>query len=149
MSALTVTTALGCAIAAGALFAFSAFVMSALLRLPAPQGIAAMQSINVRAVTTAFMAALFGPALGCAVLAVDALAGGGEPLVIAGAVLYLLGTIGVTIAGNVPLNDALARLDPDGAGAADAWRAYTRRWMALNHARVTAGVAAAALLAAV
>ena len=44
-----------------------------------------MQSINVRAVTPAFMAALFGPALACAVLAVDALAGGGDPLVVAAA----------------------------------------------------------------
>ena len=148
VSTLTLATALGCALAAGALFAFSAFVMGALARLPAEQGIAAMQSINERAVTPAFMAALFGPAVACAVLAVDAFARDGDPLVVAAAGLYGLGTIGITIAGNVPLNDALARLDPAGAGAAGAWAGYVRRWTALNHARVAAGVAAAALLAA-
>jgi uncharacterized membrane protein len=40
--ALTVVTALGCGLNAGALFAFSTFVMRALGRLPAAQGIAAM-----------------------------------------------------------------------------------------------------------
>ena len=56
--ALTLGTALGCGTIAGVFFAFSAFVMKALHRLPAVQGIAAMQSINVVAITPAFMAAL-------------------------------------------------------------------------------------------
>ena len=51
--AFAVITALGCGLSAGALFAFSSFVMGALARLPAAQGIAAMQSINARAVTPA------------------------------------------------------------------------------------------------
>ena len=46
--ALTLVTALGCGLSAGALFAFSSFVMHGLRRLPAPQGIAAMQSITSR-----------------------------------------------------------------------------------------------------
>ena len=45
--------------------AFSTFVMPALKRLPAPQGIAAMQSINELAVTPLFMTALFGTAAAC------------------------------------------------------------------------------------
>ena len=49
----------------GVFFAFSAFVMQALARLPPAQGIAAMQSINVAAVTPPFMVALFGTALAC------------------------------------------------------------------------------------
>jgi uncharacterized membrane protein len=40
-------------VVAGVFFAFSAFVMRALARLLAPQGIAAMQAINVVAVTPA------------------------------------------------------------------------------------------------
>ena len=71
---------------------------------------------------------------------------GGEPLAMAGAALYLLGTLGTTIVGNVPLNDALAGLDP--ASGATRWSDYVRRWTALNHVRVATGVAAAALLAA-
>ena len=61
---LTFLAALGCAMMAGVFFAFSAFVMKALARLPAEQGVAAMQAINVAAVTFAFMAALFGTAAG-------------------------------------------------------------------------------------
>jgi len=43
---LTLVSALGCGLIAGVFFAFSAFVMKALARLPPAQGIAAMQSIN-------------------------------------------------------------------------------------------------------
>jgi hypothetical protein len=44
---LTVLAALGSGLVAGIFFAFSAFLMTALSRLPPLQGIAAMQSINV------------------------------------------------------------------------------------------------------
>jgi uncharacterized membrane protein len=49
--ALTLITAVGCGLNAGVFFAFSAFVMPALKRLPPAHGIAAMQSINRLAVT--------------------------------------------------------------------------------------------------
>jgi uncharacterized membrane protein len=45
--ALTLFSALGCGLIGGVFFAFPSFVMNALARLPAAQGIAAMQSINV------------------------------------------------------------------------------------------------------
>jgi uncharacterized membrane protein len=57
---LTFVCALGCGLNGGVFFAFSAFVMPALARLPPPQGIAAMKSVNVFAVTPVFMTALFG-----------------------------------------------------------------------------------------
>lgn len=63
LAVLTVVTALGCGLNAGVFFAFSSFVMKALARLQPAQGIAAMQSINLVAVTPAFMAALFGTAV--------------------------------------------------------------------------------------
>jgi uncharacterized membrane protein len=44
---LTFATALGCGLVAGIFFAFSAFVMKALLRLPPAQGMATMQAVNV------------------------------------------------------------------------------------------------------
>ena len=104
MSALTVVAAVGCAAMGGVFFAFSAFVMAALRRLPAAQGVAAMQSINVVAVTPLFMTALFGTALACVAAIVD-----GE---IAAGAVYLLGVIAVTIAYNVPRNNALASWSP-------------------------------------
>ena len=145
----TLTSALGCGLVAGVFFAFSTFVMPALKRLPAAQGIAAMQSINKLAVTPALMAALFGTAVACLGLAAWAAISSGERpavLVIAGGTLYLVGTIGVTIARNVPLNDELATLDPQCAGAAGRWKDYAKTWTAWNHVRTVAALAAAAVL---
>src|SRR5215469_8527897 len=111
LRAAVVGTALGCGLVAGAFFAFSSFVMPALNRLPAPRAVAAMQSINRLAVTPLFMAAMFGTALAC--LAVAGWAGFGlgwhgpaAPWVLAGCIVYLIGAIVVTIAANVPLNNA-------------------------------------------
>lgn len=70
---LTFLAALGSGLAAGVFFAFSAFVMSGLARLPAPAGIAAMNAINVTAVTPMFMSLLFGTALFALVLGIVAM----------------------------------------------------------------------------
>ena len=77
-----------------------------------------MQSINVTAVRPPLMLAMFGTAAVCVAAVVAAVAGdgGGTGWVVAGAALYLAGTVGVTIGGNVPLNDALARVEPGSAG---------------------------------
>src|SRR5215831_13706900 len=94
--ALTLFTALGCGLVAGVFFAFSTFVMNALARLPAAQGIAAMQSINVAVITPWFMAAFLGTAAGCFVLAVSSLFTWHKPgavYLLVGSVLYLVGTI--------------------------------------------------------
>ena len=147
--AATLATALGSGLNAGVFFAFSTFVMPALKRLPAAHGIAAMQSINKLAVTPAFMAALFGTAVACLGLVAWAVISSGErptALVIAGGALYLVGTIGVTIACNVPLNDGLAMLHPQDAGAASRWAEYVAKWTAWNHVRTVAASAAAAVL---
>ena len=141
-------TALGCGLAAGVFFAFSAFVMPALERLPPPMGISAMQSINKFAVTPAFMTALFGTALACVALGVWAVMSWGQRSagwVLAGCAMYLAGTILVTIAANVPLNDSLAAVHPDEQGAGR-WSSYLSSWTAWNHLRAAAAFAAAGLL---
>jgi uncharacterized membrane protein len=147
--AATLVTSLGCGLVAGVFFAFSTFVMSALKRLPPAHGIAAMQSINEQAVTPAFMTALFGTAAACLGLVAWATFFLGErpaALVLAGGALYIVGTIGVTIARNVPLNDRLAALHPQGADVAGRWDDYVTNWTAWNHVRAAAALVAAALL---
>jgi uncharacterized membrane protein len=146
---LSLLAALGCAMMAGVFFAFSAFVMKALARLPAELAIGAMQAINVAAVTFAFMAALFGTAVGCGALAVWALFAWDErfaPYLIVGGALYLLGTILLTIAYHVPRNEALARVEPHSAEAESHWRRYLSGWTAWNHLRAATALAAAATL---
>jgi uncharacterized membrane protein len=147
--ALTLVAALGCGVSAGALFAFSSFVMRALARIPVPQGIAATNSINVVAVTTVFMTALFGTGLLCLALAAWALIdwhGSYSPYLLAGGAVYVIGVLGVTMASNVPRNNALARIDSEAADSAAYWRRYVSEWTAWNHVRVIAGIAAAAAL---
>ncbi len=143
---LTLITAVGCGVNAGVLFAFSGFVMKALARLPPAQAVAAMQAINVAAISFAFMSALFGTALAClmvAGLALTNLNEGYALYLLAGSGLYLLGVIGVTIAFNVPRNTALAKVEPASGDAPAAWTRYLAEWTAGNHVRVGAALAAA------
>ena len=65
---------------------------------------------------------------------------------LSGALVYLIGTILVTIAFNVPRNDALAAADPQSADGARLWDRYVTSWTAWNHVRTAAALAAAALL---
>ncbi|WP_119460624.1 anthrone oxygenase family protein [Rhodospirillaceae bacterium SYSU D60014] len=144
---LVFLSALGSGLVAGLFFAFSAFVMTALARLPSAQGIAAMQSINIAVLNALFFAAFFGTAAACAVLAVFSLFNWTEPgaiYLLAGGLLYLVGTILVTILFNVPLNNALAAVEPDSADGASLWTWYLDAWTAWNHARTAASLAAAA-----
>ncbi len=148
-TALHVTTAaaaVGCGAMGGVFFAFSAFVMPALRRLPAAQGIAAMQSINITAVRPAFMIGLFGTALLTAGLGVFGLLHHDQRrgLLLLGAGLYLVGAIVLTASYHVPLNDHLATLDPAGSDAARGWSSYLSRWTTANHVRAAASLAAAA-----
>ena len=130
-------------------FAFSRFVMTALRRLPAPQGIAAMQSINVAAISPAFMTALFGTAAACIALIVVGRrdwASRSAGYLLAGSALYLVGTIGLTIAYHVPRNNALAAVDPTSPEAQSHWARYDAEWTGRNHVRAAAALAAAAAL---
>jgi len=142
---LTVATAIASAAAGGVFFAFSTFVMPALRRLPAAQGIAAMQSINVTAVLPPLMLLMFGTALACIALIVVAMVDW-SPWLLAGAAVYLVGEIVVTITYNVPRNNELAAMDPASEHDAARWPAWEREWTAGNHVRTVAGVAASALL---
>ena len=146
--AATLATALGCGLVAGVFFAFSSFVMPALKRLPASEGVDAMQSINRLAVTPLFMTALFGTALAAlALVAYAVLASGDRPtaLLLAAGALYVLGATGVTMAGNVPLNNELENLDAQQA-TAGSWQRWVTSWTAWNHVRTLAALAAAAAL---
>lgn len=143
---LTLVSALGCGLAAGVFFAFSSFVMKALDRLPAPQSIAAMQSMNVMAVTPIFMTVFLGTAVSCVLLVVLSWRGAGSIFVVAGAILYLAGAFLLTVVFHVPRNNSLARVDPAAAGAAAIWEKYSTDWTAWNHVRAAASLAAAGSL---
>lgn len=144
LAATTLLAALGAGLTAGVFFAFSSFVMAALARLPAAQGIAAMQSINIVVINPIFLGTFFGTgALGLAV-GIYVLAERGAAWSLAGALLYLVGTIGVTALCNVPRNNRLARIAPVDPASAEVWTRYVAEWTMWNHVRTLAALAAAA-----
>ncbi|MBE9228522.1 DUF1772 domain-containing protein [Phormidium sp. LEGE 05292] len=147
--ALKLFSALGCGLIAGVFFAFSTFVMNALSRLQPKEGIAAMQSINITAINPLFMIALFGTAATCLFLTVLSLLKWHQSsavYLLVGSLLYLIGTVLVTIAFNVPLNDALAKVKPESIEGANLWARYLKDWTFWNHVRTLAALVAAVLL---
>lgn len=140
---IVILMAIGSGIVGGVFFAFSTFVMRALGDLPASNGIAAMQRINVVVISPWFMT----PFLGTAALAMAIVAmrlchvPGVTTLATVGGGLCIVGTFGVTIFGNVPLNNRLALLESSSDQAAKSWVAYPRNWMRWNHLRTVAAIA--------
>jgi len=148
LEVLTILSALGSAVIGGLLFAFSTSVMKALGKLPPQHGIAAMQSINIVIINPFFLLVFMGTTVACAVLVVLSLTRWDDPASayrLAASVLYIVGTFGVTMACNVPRNNALAAARPDSLEAARIWARYLPEWTRWNHLRTAAAVAAAAL----
>ena len=146
---LTFAALLGSGLMAGLFFVFSVTIMTALGRLPAPAGIAAMQSINATILNPLILGAVLGTAVLCLILAVSGSLWPepGAPWLIAGAASYLAGVIAVTMICNVPMNNALAAEAPDSAGAHVLWQRYLSVWTRWNHLRTAASILAMACFA--
>jgi uncharacterized membrane protein len=141
--------AVGCGLMAGLLFAFSNFVMRALLQQAPETGMRTMQSVNVLIQNPVFFALFFGTTLATLLLAVTSalhLAQKGSMVLLIGSLLYLAGTFGVTVVFNVPLNNGLAEHSASAADAAEVWQSYVVQWIKWNHVRTLTSVGAAVLL---
>ncbi|MER7401374.1 anthrone oxygenase family protein [Streptomyces sp. NPDC000070] len=142
---LTVLAVLGTGLVAGVFCGFSTFVMRGLATLPPAQGLAAMNAINVAAVTPPFMVVFLGSAVLCAVIAVVTFVlwpHEGTVELLVGSALYLFGSFGVTVIANVPRNDALLKQEPGTSEAAAYWPVYVREWTMWNHVRTVASAGA-------
>lgn len=118
------------AVNAGSFFAFSNFVMQGLGALPGPAGAAAMQEINRTAPNPVFVGAIVGAGLVGVPPAITT--GGGW--ILAGAVLSLASLL-ITVAGNVPRNNALDRADVATSAGIAYWQTYLVSWTRLNTIR--------------
>ena len=139
----------------GALFGFFyAWVCSTMWGLDAADpriAIAAMQAMNASVRNIVFAPAFFGTPV--ALILTAALAHGAQKpraarLFLAGGLLYLFGGMILTMAVNVPMNEALGALTvPDNReDAATIWAAYSPRWQVFNTIRTV--VSGATLLLA-
>lgn len=139
--------ALGCGLIAGVFFAFSSFVMTALAKLPAKNGIAAMQSINITVLNKSFLTIFMGTALATVLLIVHSILNIENTnafYLITGSLFYLIGSFLVTVVGNVPLNDALARVRSEEETSVLLWKNYLSKWSRWNHIRTLASLVALA-----
>src|SRR5882724_5385944 len=144
-------SAIGCGLLAGLYFAFSAFIMTALGRIGQVPGIMAMNAINTTIVPSLFMPCFLGTTLTSLALAVLALLRWGMPgatVMVAGGLICVVGMFVVTMVFNVPLNDALAAVDPASTEAGSVWARYLSDWTFWNHVRTISSTAACALFIA-
>jgi uncharacterized membrane protein len=139
---------LGTGLISGVFLAFSSFIMTAFGRLTSTAGISAMQMINVTVINPLFMTILFGTAALCLALTFVAWKTGGSAnttILVLAAALYIVGTIGITMAFNVPLNEILAAASATNPDSAQLWADYLQSWTFWNTIR---GLAACASCAA-
>jgi uncharacterized membrane protein len=142
--------ALGCALLGGVYFAFSAFIMTALLRA-GHAGTTAMNSINAVILRSLFMPLFIATTLASGALLVLGLI---DITSLKGVLMALggLSTVGgmflVTLLGNVPLNHALTAVTTESRTGTAIWQDYVKRWTRLNHIRTLACLVAAALFMA-
>lgn len=148
---LTFLAAMGSGLMAGLFFAYSNSVMPALARMPATQGIAAFNHVNVVIYNPLFLTIFTGTAVLALLLIAGALLGwtARPGWVLAGNALYLIGNVAVTAGINLPMNEALAAAGADGANSAALWATHLDRWVVWNHVRALACAGAlAAFIAA-
>jgi uncharacterized membrane protein len=135
---------------AGLFYAWSCSVMPGFRRLRDREFIAAMQATNRAILNPVFFAAFFGAPL---FLIISTVIFYGEStkfyLLLAATVIYLIGNFGVTVVGNVPMNNTLDQFNLQTATdeETDRRRAnFERRWTNLNHVRAVASTVALILL---
>ena len=134
---------------AGTYFSFSVFMMRSLAQLPVLEGARAMNKINDVIVNTTFLPIFFGSTLWMAGLVVWQFADWNDnasSLIIASALIYIVGMFGVTAFGNVPLNNALKRSENNEHALAQCWSVYQQKWNKLNHIRTASCIVACGLL---
>ncbi len=147
MKVLVVLTILGAGIVTGLLFAFSNFVMSALKDLPNDKGMYAMQQINKKIINPIFMFFFLGTPILCIFILFQTLSDfkfTNDIYLTIGAFAYLLGSFGITMLFNVPLNNQLETTNSSDADTV--WPDYQNRWQKWNHIRTYVGIVAILLL---
>ena len=150
LTSLPLLLCLGAGLIGGVFFAFSTFVMRALVQLPASHGIAAMQRINAVVLNPVFLGIFVGTAVLAVVSSFVAFFLWGTSrsvLLLVAGVSYLVGSFGVTAAFNVPRNERLARMGAESAEAETYWPVYVREWLLWNHIRTVASLLSAACAA--
>jgi len=100
-------------------------------------------------VRPAFLIVFLGTGVACVAAVVagwQVLGTSARTWAIIGGAVYVLGSIGVTVVFNVPLNNKLAVVNPDSEEGARMWDSYLIQWTWWNHIRSFAALVSTILL---
>jgi uncharacterized membrane protein len=139
------------ALVSGLYFGYSVSVNGGLHRLNDPEYIRAMQSINAVIQNPLFFVIFIGPVI---LLPLAAFLQRDTnsmqfALLLASSTLYVAGSLGLTMVGNVPLNVRLAKFDASKASGneiAQARAGFEKPWNRLHAIRTIASIAATVLI---
>ncbi|MCQ9633602.1 DUF1772 domain-containing protein [Chryseobacterium sp. WG23] len=147
---LLIVTAVLTALIAGLFYAYSCSVVLGLGKLSDGEYLKAMQNINREILNPVFFMSFMGTAV---LLPVSAFVFRGQQpafiFLLLATLAYLIGVFGVTVAGNVPMNDMLDKFDISGAttGVIKQMReSFENRWNLLNNVRTVFSVISIALV---
>ena len=144
---LTITSV---ALMAGLFYSFSISVMPALSRTENKTFVEVMQQINRVIINPYFGIAFFGSIIFTIINVYFQFREGVDVkfyLTLASALIFLIGTIGVTFFGNVPLNVALDKIDLTQISEMDKGRvAFEVKWNLLNNIRTMSAMIGLILL---
>ncbi|SHL92781.1 DUF1772 domain-containing protein [Mucilaginibacter sp. OK098] len=143
---ILIITATATGLIAGLFYAYSCSVNIGLGRLPDKEYLAAMQSINIAILNPLFFVSFLGTLL---LLPLSTYLNFEQPLstrfllLLAAAIIYAIGVFGVTIFGNVPLNDALSNFNLEHASVKSIYEQrirFEQPWLLLHQVRTIASV---------
>lgn len=149
---ILLATATTTALIAGVMYTYSCAIIAGLGKLPDAGYLAAMQSINREILNPLFFMSFMGAML---LLPVCTWVHYSKPaslrfyLLLAATLVYAFGAFGVTVMGNVPLNEALDRFNIHSASAEEIARQRVQfeiPWNRLHSIRTTANVIALILV---
>ncbi len=135
---LLVVTGTLLAMLTGFFFGWSVSVMGGLGRLSDGEYVRAMQSINKVILNPLFFIIFMGPVVLLPWVTLLYADNGMFIALLGSSILYVVGTFGVTIAGNVPLNDRLDKASESDAPKVRA--AFESKWNRLHTFRTVCGV---------
>jgi uncharacterized membrane protein len=140
------------ALHAGLLYDFSVDIVPAMRSIKGTSHISMMQAINVKIENPVFFFSFFGPII---LLPLATFLHWGKPQfpwLLAASVIQIIGSEGVTVAGNIPLNNQLAKIDANKLSEAEAdkirkeFQGPGTPWMRLHTIRTLASIAATTLI---
>lgn len=135
-------------LSAGFFVTYSISVTRGLAVVGDPAYVETFQAINDRVRTAGFAVFFFGAAPALAYAAWAARGSRAGALLLIATIAYVVGVLGVTFLGNIPLNERLAGYTDLAVTAAAARSEFEARWNLLNHVRAwsSLGAFAAALV---